>query len=142
MRNKIQYRRDEKTHFIEEDLDCQVTDEIEKALWILKEDMDLPTEEVVRAVESRNKIQNKNRAPTIAFTSNKNSSKVLSNHLVKNGIATRNDNFYAWRCLKALNIDTNDGVVRTSLVHYNTEEDVNRLIEALKKIIKVLESKR
>ena len=59
MRNKIQYRRDEKTHFIEEDLDCQVTDEIEKALWILKEDMDLPTEEVVRAVESRNKIQNK-----------------------------------------------------------------------------------
>ena len=59
MRNKIQYRRDEKTHFIEEDLDCEVTDEIEKALWILKEDMDLPTEEVVRAVESRNKIQNK-----------------------------------------------------------------------------------
>ena len=59
IRNKIQYRRDEKTHFIEEDLDCQVTDEIEKALWILKEDMDLPTEEVVRAVESRNKIQNK-----------------------------------------------------------------------------------
>ena len=59
IRNKIQYRRDEKTHFIEEDLDCEVTDEIEKALWILKEDMDLPTEEVVRAVESRNKIQNK-----------------------------------------------------------------------------------
>ena len=80
------------------------------------------------------KIHKRNRAPTIAFTSNKNSSKVLSNHLVKNGIATRNDNFYAWRCLKALNIDTNDGVVRTSLVHYNTEEDVNRLIEALKKI--------
>ena len=59
IRNKIQYRREEKTHFIEEDLDCEVTDEIEKALWILKEDMDLPTEEVVRAVESRNKIQNK-----------------------------------------------------------------------------------
>jgi len=59
IRNKIQYRRDEKTHFIEEDLDCEVTDEIEKALWILKEDMDLPTEEVQKAVDSRNKNKNK-----------------------------------------------------------------------------------
>ena len=61
MRNKIQYRRDEKTHFIEEDLDCQLTDEIEKALWILKEDMDLPTEEVEKAVKSRKLTKDKNK---------------------------------------------------------------------------------
>ena len=61
MRNKIQYRRDEKTHFIEEDLDCLVTDEIEKALWILKEDMDLPTEEVEKAVKSRKLINKGNK---------------------------------------------------------------------------------
>ena len=79
-------------------------------------------------------IKDKNRAPTIAFTSKNISSKLLSKNLVKNGIATRNDNFYAWRCLKALGINTDDGVVRTSMVHYNTEEDVNKLIEALKKI--------
>ena len=53
---------------------------------------------------------------------------------MKNGIATRNDNFYAWRCLKALGIDTDDGVVRTSMVHYNTEEDVEKLIAALKNV--------
>ena len=82
----------------------------------------------------KNKIENKNRAPTIAFTINKKSSKDISSELVKNGIATRNDNFYAWRCLKALGIDTEDGVVRTSMVHYNTHEDVNKLIKALKKI--------
>ncbi len=82
----------------------------------------------------KNKIENKNRAPTFAFTSNKYSSKILSEHLVKNGIATRNDNFYAWRCIKALGIDTEDGVVRTSMVHYNSEEDVNKLINALNKI--------
>ena len=82
----------------------------------------------------KNKIENKNRAPTIAFTINKKSSKEVSSELVKNGIATRNDNFYAWRCLKALGIDTEDGVVRTSMVHYNTHEDVNKLIKALKKI--------
>lgn len=79
-------------------------------------------------------IQNKNRAPTIAFTVNNKSSKQISNKLIKNGIATRNDNFYAWRCLKALGIDTEDGVVRTSMVHYNTEEDVDKLINTLKKI--------
>ncbi len=61
IRNKIQYRRDEKTHFIEEDLDCEVTDEIEKALWILKEDMDLPTEEVEKAVKSRKTLKDTNK---------------------------------------------------------------------------------
>ena len=57
IRNKIQYKRVEKTHFIDDDFDGEVTDEIEKALWVLKEDMDLPTEEVEKAVKSR--ISNK-----------------------------------------------------------------------------------
>tara|TARA_B100001059_G_scaffold236750_1_gene289730 strand:+ start:165 stop:1412 length:1248 start_codon:yes stop_codon:yes gene_type:complete len=82
----------------------------------------------------KNKILNKNRAPTISFFSNKYSSKHIANLLVKNGIATRNDNFYAWRCLKALDLDVNDGVVRLSLVHYNNEEDVNKLISAINKL--------
>jgi cysteine desulfurase family protein (TIGR01976 family) len=79
----------------------------------------------------KTKISNKDRAPTIAFTMNNKSSKELSSDLVQQGIATRNDNFYAWRCLKALGIDTDDCVVRTSMVHYNTHEDVKKLIEAL-----------
>ena len=53
IRNKIHYKRGEKTHFIDDDLDGEVTDEIEKALWELKEGMDLPTEEVEKAVKSR-----------------------------------------------------------------------------------------
>ena len=82
----------------------------------------------------RKTIENKDRAPTIAFTMNNKSSKDLSSELVKYGIATRNDNFYAWRCLKALGIDVDDGVVRTSMVHYNTQKDVGNLINALKRI--------
>jgi selenocysteine lyase/cysteine desulfurase len=62
------------------------------------------------------------------------SSKIASAILIKNGIATRNDNFYAWRCLKALGIDTQDGVVRTSMVHYNSIEDVLKLINSLDQI--------
>ena len=79
-------------------------------------------------------IKNKNRAPTISFISSKISSKELSQKLVDNNIATRNDNFYAWRCLKALGIDTKDGVLRISIVHYNSQEEVSKLIEVLDKI--------
>ena len=83
----------------------------------------------------KNKIVNKNRAPTISFYSNKKSSKEISTNLHKYKIATRNDNFYAWRCLKALGIDTDDGVIRLSLVHYNTEKEVKNIINVLEKII-------
>ena len=82
----------------------------------------------------KNKIFNKNRAPTISFYSNKKTSQEISNFLVKNKIATRNDNFYAWRCLKALDINTDDGVVRISLVHYNNFKEVNHIIKVLNSI--------
>ncbi len=79
----------------------------------------------------KSEIKNKSRAPTISFVSKKISSKLMSQKLVASNIATRNDNFYAWRCLNALGVDTNDGVVRISLVHYNTSEEVNNLIKIL-----------
>jgi cysteine desulfurase family protein (TIGR01976 family) len=82
----------------------------------------------------KNKIIDKDRAPTISFISKNKSSKEVSKILVSNNIATRNDNFYAWRCLKALGIDDEDGVVRISIVHYNSMDEVNKLIKALKKI--------
>jgi len=61
IKNRIYYSNG-KTYEIEEDLDCEVTDEIEKTLWTLKEEMGLPTEEVEIAVTSRhnnNKGKNK-----------------------------------------------------------------------------------
>ncbi len=79
----------------------------------------------------KSKIVDKNRAPTISFIHKKKSSKDLSNYLIKNNIATRNDNFYAWRCLKSLNIDPEDGVVRISLTHYNSKNEVDKLISLL-----------
>ena len=82
----------------------------------------------------KKKIENRNRAPTISFTFKNISSKNVSTKLIKNGIATRNDNFYAWRCLKTLGISTEDGVIRISMVHYNSIEDVDKLINVLKKI--------
>ena len=82
----------------------------------------------------KNKIKNKDRAPTISFISNRKSSEEVSKILVENKIATRNDNFYAWRCLEALKINTEDGLVRLSLTHYNSKQDVDAVISALENI--------
>ena len=82
----------------------------------------------------KNQIIDKNRAPTIALTVKNKTSKEVSEILVAKNIATRNDNFYAWRCLSALGIDTKDGVVRLSMTHYNSREETDRLINALEKV--------
>ena len=127
-------------HFPEED--SSVRDKIQKVNDLISNHEKEIANPLLEYLSSRSDIRvigkktisNKDRAPTIAFTMNNKSSKDLSSALVKNGIATRNDNFYAWRCLKALGIDADDGVVRTSMVHYNSHEDVSNLIKALKAI--------
>ena len=82
----------------------------------------------------KNRIYNKDRAPTISFYSKNKSSKEISNTLNKFKIATRNDNFYAWRCLRHLGIDIDDGVVRLSMTHYNNNQDTENVLKALDNI--------
>ena len=57
IRNRLQYYKAPETYHMSEDTDCDVTDEIEKALWRLKDDLDLPTEEIELAVDSRKKLK-------------------------------------------------------------------------------------
>ena len=72
------------------------------------------------------------RAATIAFTLAGMRCSDAVKHLVENHIAVRNGHFYALRCLEALGIeDTDEGVIRISLVHYNTEKEVSRLAAGL-----------
>jgi cysteine desulfurase family protein (TIGR01976 family) len=75
------------------------------------------------------------RTPTVAFTVAGQSSAFVAKELAKLGIGVGVGNFYAWRVLKALGIDTTDGVVRVSLVHYTSPEDVDRLIAALRPLL-------
>ena len=91
----------------------------------------LAHEDQVRPYETDALSAYKQKPLAVVFPQN---TKEVSKILVGNNIATRNDNFYAWRCLKALGIDTNDGVVRLSMTHYNSKEDIHRLINALEKV--------
>jgi selenocysteine lyase/cysteine desulfurase len=53
----------------------------------------------------------------------------------------RYGHFYAYTLVANLNppINTDDGVVRISLVHYNTVEEVLTLVEALKETLVFLQ---
>ena len=46
-----------KTYHIKYDLTCEATDEIEQALWDIKDALDIPTEEIELAIESRRKVR-------------------------------------------------------------------------------------
>ena len=79
----------------------------------------------------RNHVQG--REANIALTSDKISSAAMSQHLAKKDIAAGNGDFYATRLLGKAGIkDVDDGVLRISFSHYNTADEVDRVIDALK----------
>lgn len=75
------------------------------------------------------------RAPTVAFTAEGHSSASLSAHLADLGLGVGVGHFYAFRLIEALGIDTEDGVLRASFVHYTSKDEVSRLIEALDNLL-------
>jgi cysteine desulfurase family protein (TIGR01976 family) len=75
------------------------------------------------------------RAPTVAFTVAGQSSSALARQLADLHIGVGNGNFYAYRLLQALGIDTAEGVVRASFVHYTSAAEVDRLIAALAQLL-------
>jgi len=76
------------------------------------------------------------RAATISFVPLQNKPSVIVKRLADNFIAVRNGHFYARRCVEALGLeDPEEGVIRVSLVHYNTEEEVDRLVGGLRALM-------
>lgn len=71
------------------------------------------------------------RSPTVAFVHDRLPSRMVAEHLRDHRVAVRHGHFYAWRCLQALGLDPDDGVVRASMVHYTSGEDVDRLLAHL-----------
>jgi cysteine desulfurase family protein (TIGR01976 family) len=71
------------------------------------------------------------RVPTIAFTVDGVDSASIPPHLDDHHIGIRYGDFYAKRLIQSLDLQTCNGVVRVSMVHYNTLEEVDRLIQHL-----------
>ena len=67
------------------------------------------------------------RAPTVAFTVEGMSSSDVASRLAEAKLGVGVGNFYAYRLIKALGIDPEDGAVRVSFVHYTSKDEVDRL---------------
>lgn len=78
--------------------------------------------------------QAQDRAPTVAVALDREAEPV-SEALARHGIACWAGDFYAVRPLEAMGVDRNRGVLRMSLAHYTTAEEVARLITALDQVL-------
>lgn len=75
------------------------------------------------------------RVSTVSFTHEKKSSAEIAQALHAADIAVRNGHMYAYRLCESLGIDPEDGVVRISAVHYNTLEEIERVIDVLDGVV-------
>jgi cysteine desulfurase family protein (TIGR01976 family) len=69
------------------------------------------------------------RVPTFAFSVGGHSPRAVAEFLGARGLAVWHGNYYAVEVMERLGLP--DGAVRAGLVHYNTIEEVDRLLEAL-----------
>ncbi len=73
------------------------------------------------------------RVPTISFRMEGATPARIVERLAEEGIQARDGHMYAPRLLEAAGIDTETGVVRVSLCHYNTTGEVDRILAALRR---------
>jgi len=75
------------------------------------------------------------RVPTISFIVDGMRSNVVTEQVDPHNIAIRYGDFYARRLIEELGLLKQEGVIRVSMVHYNTVEEVHNLIDVLDRII-------
>ena len=74
------------------------------------------------------------RVPTLAVRIAGRSPRELAAHLGERGIFTWDGNYYALNLSERLGVEPDGGMLRIGLVHYNTAEEVDRLLEALREL--------
>ena len=71
------------------------------------------------------------RCPTFAVRIEGHSPLELATKLGDRGIFTWDGNYYAINLTERLGVEKNGGFLRIGFVHYNTEEEVDRVLEEL-----------
>jgi cysteine desulfurase family protein (TIGR01976 family) len=74
------------------------------------------------------------RAPTVALALN-GSGEGAAAKLAEHGIMAGGGDFYAVRALKAMGVDEDNQVLRLSFVHYTSQGEVDKLLEALEAVL-------
>lgn len=93
----------------------------------------LKTKERIRIIGHSTGDKEK-RVPTISFIHENFRSSEIVELVDKYRIGIRFGDFYAKRIIHDLGLEEKDGVIRVSMVHYNTVDEVQRLIGAFEEI--------
>ena len=75
------------------------------------------------------------RVGTVSFVHESARSRAITEAVDRTPIAIRHGHMYAYDLCTGLGLDPDDGVVRVSLVHYNTPPEIDRLLDALESIL-------
>jgi cysteine desulfurase family protein (TIGR01976 family) len=73
------------------------------------------------------------RVPTFCFNLPDRSPESVATSLAERGLAVWHGNYYSLETMRHLGLD--DGAVRAGIVHYNTEDEVDRLLAALDALV-------
>lgn len=71
------------------------------------------------------------RVPTVAFTVRGHHPRAVAEHLGSRGINVWDGDYYAYELIRRLGLEDAGGMIRIGLVHYNTMDEVDRLVAAL-----------
>ncbi|RPI71240.1 MAG: cysteine desulfurase-like protein, partial [Desulfobacteraceae bacterium] len=74
------------------------------------------------------------RVPTVSFRLEGFTPHQVAEYLGKQGIFVWDGNYYALAVTERLDIEKLGGMVRVGLVHYNTEEEIERLVQSLQSL--------
>jgi selenocysteine lyase/cysteine desulfurase len=74
------------------------------------------------------------RCPTFAIRIEGRHPAELSKQLGERGIFTWDGNYYALNLTERLGVEEDGGFLRIGFVHYNTEEEVDRVLGELRKL--------
>jgi cysteine desulfurase family protein (TIGR01976 family) len=74
------------------------------------------------------------RVPTVSFRMEGFTPRQVAEHLGERGIFVWDGNYYALAVTERLGVEDSGGMVRVGLVHYNTSEEVDRLLEELQQL--------
>lgn len=115
---------------------------IETAFSAIARQEDALTDRLLAYLSARNDVrvigdtqnEGSTRVPTIAFKIDGQDSGAFAKAMDDYGIAIRFGDFHTRRLVEDLGEDADNGVIRVSMVHYNTLEQVDRLCAAISEI--------
>ncbi len=76
------------------------------------------------------------RTPTVAIRMEGHTPRELAERLGERGIFTWDGNYYAINLAERLGVQQSGGMLRIGLAHYNTAEEVDRLLAELRALAK------